>query len=510
VGPRLETRSGWVEGRREEGLAVFRGVPYARAPRGALRFAPPAREAAWAGVRAAADFAAAAPQRPSALMRLLGMHELAQDEDCLYLNAWTPCDPSHGGDGDRRPVLVWLHGGAFVAGAGSLEAFDGAGLARRGDAVVVTANYRLGAAGFLVLPDLLHAGEVGANFGLLDQLAVLAWVREHAARLGGDPDRVTVFGESAGAMSIGALLGAPEARGLVRRAVLQSGAAHNVSSLEDGLRVTSLFRAALGLPHAEAAALRALPLEVLLDAQQRVIAESHRHVEGLPFQPVVDGVTLPRPPLDAVAEGAVRDVSLLVGTNLDEWNLFALADAKLAGLDAAGLARRLARGAPRAASDPHEFAARALEVYRGARAGDAASPRALWLALQSDRAFRIPAIRLLERQVAGRADPAPAFAYLFTWPSPAMGGALGACHAIEVPFVFGTHRGRAGELVGRGPDADRLAARVQDAWVAFARTGDPGWAAYDPAKRATLLLGRECALESDPMREERRFWESLL
>ena len=500
--PRVETRSGVVEGREESGLAVFRGVPYARAPVGPLRWRPPEPEPPWAGVRDAGRFAAMAPQRPGVMMRMLGMDGAASAEDCLALNLWTPNALA----GRRRPVLVWLHGGGFTAGAGSLPVYDGQHLARRGDAVVVTLNYRLGALGFLAGID----PSIAANVGLLDQIAALSWVRDHAERFGGDPDNVMVFGESAGAMSIGALLGTAAARGLFRRAVLQSGAAHNVSPEPGGRRIAEEFLAAAGCPP-DAQAQRALSVDAVLDAQQRVVDESWRTVEGLAFQPVVDGSTLARPPLETIGNGGARGISLLIGTNRDEWNLFALPDAKLRHLDEAALLRRLSRNPPgsRAREEGEVLARRAIEVYREARAarGLAVAPRDLWLALQSDRVFRVPAIRLAERQ---QPHEPHTYCYLFAWPSPALGGALGSCHGLEVPFAFGTTGGATAQLVGQGPEVDRLARRVQDAWLAFARSGDPGWPAYDAAARSTMVLGRECGVAADPMGEERRFWEGRL
>jgi para-nitrobenzyl esterase len=502
--PRVETRSGVIEGVVENDLVVLRGVPFAAAPVGALRWEPPRREPTWSGVRDASASGLAAPQRSGLAMRMLGLESLAQDEDCLTLQVWTP-----GLDARRRAVMVWLHGGAFTSGSGSLPLFDGTALARRGDAVVVTVNYRLGALGFLA-----HAsGELSANFGLLDQIAALGWVREHADRLGGDPDNVTLFGESAGAMSIGALLGAPAARGLFRRAILQSGAAHNVSSRESALRIAALFREAAGLPQADREALRALDAERVLEAQQRVVDESWRHVEGLAFQPAADGRVIPRAPLDAIDAGAAAGIELLVGTNLDEWRLFALADAKLRGMDADGLVRRLVRVPPGAAPDPQALALEAIETYRRARDGALPTdPASLWLAMQTDRIFRVPAIRLAERQ--GR--HASVFMYRFDWSSPAFGGLLGSCHGLEIPFVFGTlgHE-RAGDLVGRGEAAERLARTMQDAWLAFARGGDPGWPAYEPGKRATRLFGpigssADSGLDFDPMGAERAFWDGRL
>lgn len=512
---RLETRSGWIEGAVEEpdtaggaALRVFRGVPYARPPLGALRWAPPAREASWAGVREALAFGPSAPQRPSVLMRMLGMDDgPGHDEDCLTLCVWTPAHVEDGPDGGRRPILVWLHGGAFTAGGCTLPVYDGAALARRGDVIVVTLQYRLGALGWLALPELLDAGQVGANFGLLDQIAALHWVREHAERLGGDPERVTVFGESAGAMSIGALLGAPAARGLFVRAILQSGAAHNVTPRAGAERIAASFREALGERAVDLAALRALPADAILDAQQRAADGSWRHVEGLAFQPVCEegaaAAVLPRPPLGAIAAGAAAGVAVLAGTNRDEWKLFALADHKLAGLDDEAFVRRVLRAPPRGVGDPLAFAPHALAGYRAAR--PEASPPELWLAFQTDRVFRIPALRLLEAQ---RPRESQCFAYLFTWPSPALDGRLGACHALEVPFVFGRVEGpRAAPLVGEGPEARRLSERMMDAWLAFARDGDPGWPAWDDARRATMVFGRESALAWDPDGLERRVWD---
>lgn len=498
----FETRSGVVRGSIEDGLVVLRGVPFAAAPTGPLRFEAPRREASWAGVRDATRPGPASPQRSSIVMRMLGLEDVAQDEDCLTLQVWTP-----GLDTSRRPVLVWLHGGAFTSGAGSLPVFDGATLARRGGVVVVTVNYRLGALGFLAHPDRFANGEVAANFGLLDQIAALAWVREHAERLGGDPGRVTVFGESAGAMSIGALLAAPAARGLFQRAILQSGAAHNVSSRDAALRVAAIVRDAVGGSEAGVEALRALPVETLLAAQQRAIDEAWR-LEGLAFQPAVDGRVVPRPALEAIGDGSAAGVPLLIGTNLDEWRLFALADAKLRDLDEAGLLRRLVRVPPGATPDPQQLAGEAVEIYRGARAGvRPTDPAALWLAMQTDRVFRVPAIRLAERQLRH----APVFQYRFDWPSPALGGLLGACHGLEVPFVFGTlDHERAGDLAGRGPAARALSERMQDAWIRFAAHADPGWPAYDLERRATQRFADECGVEHDPMAAERRFWDGRL
>ena len=501
----VETRWGTVRGAREGGLQVFRGIPYARPPLGDLRFRAPRTPLPWSGERDATRFGPSAPQNPL-LLPLPGMDVGPVDEDCLYLNVWTP-----GADDLRRPVMVWIHGGGFVIGSGSQTLYDGAALARRGDVVVVTLNYRLGPLGFLHLRDLCPDLEGAvANAGLRDQVAALEWVRDHIESFGGDPGRVTVFGESAGGMSVGTLLGMPSARGLFHRAIAQSGAGHNFHTRETATEVARSFLDELGLAPARAAGtLRELPVGRLLDTQQQTLLKLGRSRGLLPFQPGVDGDSLPAQPLAAVRGGAVADVPLLTGTTRDEWRLFAFIDADVLHQDAAGVAARLAERLPDL--DAEEL----LATYRQARQGRAGvGPSDLFFAVETDRVFRIPALRLAEAQCTHQRST---FLYRFDWESPGLGGALGACHAIELPFVFGNLglEGIAG-FAGSGPQAETLAGRVMDAWIAFARSGDPNhaglpdWLPYEPGTRPTLILGPECRLERDPDAAEREFWEGRL
>jgi para-nitrobenzyl esterase len=501
----LETRWGRVRGRRQDGLAVFQGIPYAAPPVAALRFRPPQAPEPWPGVRDAVDPGRAAPHRAGALQSMLGAREVGWSEDCLSLNVWTP-----GPDGRSRPVLVWLHGGGFTSGSGSLPLYDGSALARRGDVVVVTLNYRLGILGWLALPALAEEeGGVAGNFGLLDQIAALEWVREHAAALGGDPEQVTLFGESAGGMSIGSLLGCPRARGLFQRAICQSGAAHNVHSAEEAEPVTRMVLEELAVGERDLRRLREIPAEAVLEAQQRVLARPGGRGGLLRFQPVVDGEVLPRHPLEAVADGNAEGVALLAGTNLDEYKLWGLTDGKLAQLDEPGLVRRCLRNVPGEHRDEGPHGERVVRAYREARAGrDDTDAKALWFAIESDRIFRVPAMRLLELQK----PHAPAVhAYLFTWASPFLDGALGSCHALEIPFVFGhvDHPALAA-WVGSDDDALALSQRMQDAWLAFARGEDLDWHAYETDRRQTRIFGREDDREGAPYETERAFWEGLL
>jgi para-nitrobenzyl esterase len=499
----VETARGRVSGVTQRGFHAFLGVRYAASTAGAMRWRPPAPPEPWAGVREADHFGPIAPQNPGLVSRLFGSAGDESSEDCLSLNLWTP------GPG-RRPVLVWLHGGGFTTGSGSLPLYDGAELARRGDVVVVTLNYRLGALGFLHPP----SRDAAANCGLLDQVAALEWLRENVAGFGGDPRRVTLFGQSAGAMCAGALLGAPRARRLFHRAILQSGAARNVHEPEAAAEVAEVFCAEAGCEAGDLEALRRLPVAEVLRAQA---ATAERLARGLPepaFQPVIDGVLLPRAPITAIAEGEAADRPVLLGTNADEWRFYGLGDPRANALDEAGLLRRFRRGLPGRDPAGRAWAERVVETYREARWGEAdVDPRALWFAIQTDRWFRHPAMQLAELQAAHQ--PATR-ASLFDWRSPAFGGALGACHALEVPFVFGAvDRPALAPMVGDVAAAARLSATMQETWLAFAHgeepaaPGLPEWPGYEAGRRATLRLGPELAVVEAPAERERAFWDEI-
>ena len=495
------TAAGTVRGTDEGAVKVFKGIPYAAPPCGPLRFRPPQAVTPWTGVRDAMEYGPWAPQDPGALTALFGTGEVTKSEDCLTLNVWTPAV-----DGARRPVMVWIHGGAFVNGAGSFALYHGHNLAARGDVVVVTINYRLGVLGFAAHPSLRDE-ESGAsgNWGLLDQIAALRWVQENIAEFGGDPSSVTVFGESAGSMSVSTLLGTPMATDLFRRAIAQSGGPVG-APMEAGVRTTEMVTQELGLD-ADVAALRDAPVERILQAQDAV-EDTVTIAGGLPFVPVVDGAVLPYPPLEAIADGLSADVDLLTGTNREETTYFAIGDRRAFALDQPHLLRRL---------EPyvgHEGAVEAAEVYEKARAdrGQPTTPTDLWFAIQSDYVFRVPCIRMLD----AHRPYARSYTYLFTWPSPALGGILRSCHALELAFVFG-HLDLPGmeTFVGAGDAVGLLSRRMQDAWLAFARTGDPATGDLDPwpqygRERTTMVLDATCGLEDAPLDAERAFWDSRM
>ncbi|MEU9994543.1 carboxylesterase family protein [Streptomyces sp. NPDC050848] len=488
AGPDAVNRPDGDDGSASRRIAAFLGVPYARAPVGPLRFRGPEPVEAWDGVRDALAFGATAPKRPykAPLDALLPDPDVA-GENCLNLNVWAPWPPplqDGPGAASGRPVMVWIHGGSLVHGSSSLPVYDGEAFARDG-VVLVSLNYRLGIEGFRVFPD------APANLGLRDQLAALTWVRENIEAFGGDPERVTVFGESAGAISIAALLASPLAKGLFRRAVLQSGAPMALP-LDRARRTTEAIAAHLGVA-ATARALSAVPAERLLDAQTEVTGKGTPLTGGHSFQIAVDGEVLPRDPFEALRDGSSADVDLLMGTNTEEHRLWFVPGR---------LVERIGRLTLRVALWRTKVPSRTVRAYRAARPGE--TPGELLGALATDKLLRVPLNRLADARAAG---PGATYVYEFGWRSPVLG--LGACHALEIGFVFDT-LDRPGAAALTGPDAPRpLAGAMHSAWVRFAATGDPGWRPWD-ASRPVMTFGRPGddapTLVESPREEELRAW----
>ena len=503
---------GRVRGVWQEDHWAFLGVPYARAPEGDLRWRPPQPPVPWHGVRDASSFGPSAPQATATSGFAQSSEtrgDAAQSEDCLSLNVWTrelPDEPArppaHG-----RPVMVWIHGGGFTSGSGSVFLYWGADLVHHGDVVVVTVNYRLGALGFLGHGALRDTGGYIGNWGLHDQVAALRWVRDHIAQFGGDPDRVTVFGESAGGFSIAALLGAPSAAGLFRRAIVQSGGVH-VHSLGQAERAAGRLAATLGVADCTRATMCAVPSSELVGAAEEIAkVEPDPGLIPLPFLPVVDGVFLPRNPLDAVESGSAPGVGLLIGTNRDELTLFGIDRPELMANDEEGVLRWAALAAPDVPS--REL----MEGYRRARAdrSEAVDARSLTVAMGSDGAFRWPSLRLA---AAHGSRGNPTYVYLFEWESPAFGGILGSCHGLELPFVFGAIDLPAVQFfTGGGVEVQSLSAQMQRAWLAFARSGDPSheglgvWPTWDRLNRSTMVFGPRTGVVDRPRDRELSVWE---
>lgn len=485
----------------------FSGIPYGRAPVGALRWRPPLEAEGWSDIRDASTFGPIAPQS-AALPGITSPSDPSSSEphseDCLSLNVWTPALPDvpTAQPGQGRPVMVFIHGGGFTSGSGSVFLYRGGQLVRNGDAVVVTVNYRLGALGFLGHRDLADPDGLVGNWGLQDQLAALRWVRDNIAVFGGDASAVTIFGESAGGFSVATLLGMPAAGGLFRRAIVQSGGVH-VHSIGEAERSADRLAAVLGRASCTREALERIPATELVAAAEEMGKRSpDPGMIPLPFLPVVDGVLLPDDPLTAVANGAADGVDLLIGTNRDELTLFGLGNPALMALDEDGVVRWVENAVPDLA------AVEVVDAYRSAREArhESVEANALWVAIGTDVVFRWPSLQLA---AAHGARGSRSFVYLFDWESPAFGGILGSCHALELPFVFGAvHLPVVQVFSGAGPAVETLSTQMQRAWLSFASTGDPShdgigaWRPWAPLDRATMIFGPHTRLESAPRNEE--------
>ncbi|MGA8726891.1 MAG: carboxylesterase family protein [Acidimicrobiales bacterium] len=526
----VEVRTGRVRGVERQGVWSFSGIPYAASPARQRRWRPPAPPETWTGIRDCDHFGPVAPQTESLIELSLGRDPEVVSEDCLSLNIWTPAT-----DAARRPVMVWIHGGSFLTGSGSGGLYRGGMLARDGDVVVVTINYRLGALGFLAHPALEEDGQEwidgqewsgSGNWGLADQVAALHWVREHIHIFGGDPDNVTLFGESAGGMSVASLLGVDEVRGLFRRVIVQSGPPYT-ASMDDAANLTEKLAAHLGVALTRAE-LEQVPFDRLVEGVA-TFGQTGGSTDdsGLLMKPVVDGGLLPRRPELAVEDGAASEVPMIIGTTRDESTFFALGNPDLGSLDEAGLRRWMRHVTP----DP-DAGARMVEAVREIRRtrGESITPLELWNAIATEHLFRVPSLELADAHLRKAAPGVGTYCYLFTWESPAFGGALGSCHAIDLPFVFGTvHNRMVQNFSGGGDDAFALSGAIRAAWTAFARTGSPAdaqplasrrgpgslpglepevWSNWDPDRRPTTVLGpwpgspSLCTLVDAPRNEE--------
>lgn len=514
AGSIVETSYGKLRGETEpNGIHVFRGIPYGGPTGGSRRFLPPVPPEPWPGVRDATQFGPICPQQGAvadqalADRRTIGhLPALPQSEDCLVLNVWTPGV----GDSARRPVMVWLHGRGYAAGAGSETWYNGADLARRGDVVVITVNHRLNVFGYLHLADLGGEAFAGSGVaGLLDVVLALQWVRDNIAAFGGDPGNVTIFGESGGGAKVSTLLAMPAAEGLFHRAIVQSGPGLRGVEAAEATAFAEKLLAHLGIAPNELHKLQALPFAQLTEALNTMprIESGGVSMAGLPrgnvmaLRPVVDGQYLPVHPFDPVAAPTAAHVPLMIGTNKDEAALFLAGDPRRRRLEEHELTERLR---PLLGERMDEI----LGVYRRTR--PTATPWELLIGIMSE-STRLASIELAERKAAG--GPAHVYMYLFTWESDYLGGLFKSAHAMEIPFVF-DHPDIA-PMTGEKPDRHQLAAIMSTTWAAFARNGTPNhpglpeWPAYNTATRATMIFDTPCRVEHDPRREERLVWGGL-
>ncbi|MFF1641494.1 carboxylesterase/lipase family protein [Streptomyces sp. NPDC058246] len=489
--PLVQIPAGRLRGIVEGGVAVFKGVPYAAPPVSELRWRPAQPHPGWTGVREATDFGPSAPQMfKENGDPVLGEHGSPPfDDDCLTLNVWTPAV-----DDARRPVMVWIHGGGFVSGSGSLPYYSGETFARNGDIVVVTLNYRVGPLGFLYFgPD--HGEPESGNFWLTDQAAALRWVHENIAHFGGDPDNVTVAGQSGGAISTAALAGHPAAQGLFHRAILQSAPfGLQIPDPQACAEVTETFLKIVGASDVEA--LRQVPWPRLVEATGALFGATARWgYWPTPFLPVIDGVTLSRHPGETLLCDGGADIEVMIGWTRDESN-FSFARTG-AGYETATKEQVIGRIADTFGSDASEVYAAYGRTRPGSRPVD------VLMDLISDELFRVPSLRLADaRAQMGR----PAWAYQFDFETPAHQGRLGAAHCLELPFVFNNfdNWSRAPFVEGIEPAARQgLAQSMHQAWISFVRDGNPNhpglpeWAPYEADTRTTLRFDSVVSAISD-------------
>ncbi len=479
-----QTSSGAVRGKHRDGVLLFCGIPYANPPTGTARFRMAEPHRHWSPVRRADRFGPAAPQKPSGT--LTDRIQVKWNEDCLFLNISTPALDDAG-----RPVLFWIHGGGYRSGQAAVPWYDGTRFCLNGDLVVVSINYRLGALGFT---DISRFGEEYATSGvngLLDQIIALEWVRENITGFGGDPGKITIAGESAGAFAVGSLLGSPRARGLFHRAILQSGAAHHTLAPHEGERIADLLLDELGVRQVED--ILAVTAEEILQAQHRVdvrIQGARDHTGQVPaFYPVTGNVVLPVDPLEAIRDGAASEVDVLIGTNRDEATLFINGEVS---------SEKLERDAARYGGDRT-----LVDAYRTIYPD--ADNRAIAVAMATDHMFRVPAIRLAE---ARSGHSGRTWMYRFDWES--RNAQLKSTHALEIPFVFDNLRKPGVDVfLGEGDLPQALALEMHAAWTGFVREGRPGWEPWKPEDRVNMIFDTRSGIRADPDSSIRSVWDGV-
>ncbi len=500
--PIVETVQGKIQGLSRDGVLSFRGIPYAKPPINDLRFCEPQDMDSWSEVLECTSPGPIAPQNVFELEKILGAAEFPQNEDCLTLNVWTPSL-----DG-KFPVMVWIHGGAFATGTGRTPWYDGTKLADKQHVVIVTINYRLGALGFCYLGEF-DGGRFptsGIN-GIFDQVKSLEWVRDNISNFGGDPSNVTIFGESAGAMSVGTLLGLPKAKGLFKRAILESGACSHCAPPQKASQITTELLKTLGIGTSRVEELARVPIDKLIEAQG-IVTE----IRGayLSFQPVIDGTYLPKSPLESVREGFASNVELIVGTNEEEMKLFGIDDPELQNVDEDKMILQMTTlgGQNFDYQESRDLISAYKSHYPKLDLGG------LWFQMLTDYVFRMPANRLVEAQ----SNFANCYYYLFRWASPSFGGIIGSSHSLEIPFVFDNLDKRGVDLFTGGDIAqgrESLAKAMSQSWTSFAKTSIPTssefdqWPVFNSEDRATMVFDINHRVEYDIAPHIRKMWDEV-
>jgi para-nitrobenzyl esterase len=492
----VNTSSGPVKGRiGPGGVQVFKGIRYGAPPVGELRFKPPRRPAPWTAVAEAYKLGDRAMQGSEALGAPADLPEMS--EDCLFLNVWTPAL-----DNKRRPVMVWLHGGGFSSGSGGDSFSEGLNLAHKKNVVLVSVNHRLNVFGFLQLsdqwgPEYASSGQAG----MLDIVMSLEWVRDNIARFGGNPENVTIFGESGGGRKVAMLMAMPPAKGLFHKAIIQSGSGMDAPSKDDAVALGRTLLQKLGIAEGDVASLVRIPAQAIFDAQPPPSSASSPPGElGVPtggFAPCVDGIALPRKPFIPDAPAVSARVPLLIGSNKDEMTIFRAREPKFGSYTDDDFAAYVRKTLPNKAEALIPALRAAFPDY---------SPTHLMIAAETMKGYWIATVLQAERKTLQGA--APVFVYTLAWETPVEGGRLRSHHALDLPFVFDNVE-KSRSMVGSGPEPQHLADAMSSAWVAFAQTGNPNvkglpqWPAYDLKRRATMIFNLKSRVQDDPYRNIR-------
>lgn len=491
----VQTATGTVEGEKRDGVYRFLGIPYAQNISGKNRFAPPQPIESWTGVYKANRFAQSSPQQaadPTGGSPVTPAFDppsyVVSGDTCLALNVWTP----ENADGNL-PVMVWLHGGGWTSGSGSCKIYDGENLASRGDVIVVTINHRLGASGLTDFSRVLGGDFAeSSNLGIKDIVAALEWVQTNIKAFGGNPDLVTIFGESGGGWKVNTMLSIPSARGLFHRAIVESGPLTRFLTPEQADELALSVLNELGVSKDDPAALNNISFQDVLDAEAAVMSKIPMSFQapGFPtgFWPVIDGELITDHAYDPKANESGIDVPLLIGQTATEFSLFMLGDKSAYSLDEAGLKQRVTM------SFGEDNSSKVIETYK--RDFPDYDPSGLWFKIFSDFAMGTLTTDILDkRSVSGAA---PVYAYHFDWQTPIFDGKLYSPHTMEIPFVFDNVKTEAGKVMtGGGDEADALAKKVSNAWVEFAKTGKPAadglpeWPAFSTEGRASMHLNTE-------------------
>ena len=514
-----ETSFGKIRGVEEQGVKIFKGIPYGASTAGINRFMPPVDPGTWTGVRDALEYGRSAPQtdpsspkrNPAGLPRnsaaatspsgpsiftalgVPGEKPTGEGEDCLVLNVWTPAID----DGSKRPVMLWLHGGGFRGGSGSNPGWDGTNLCLRGNVVVMTINHRLNVMGFANLSEFSPDFAASGVAGMLDIVHALKWVRTNIAKFGGDPNTVMIFGQSGGGRKCETLLAMPSAKGLFHRATIESGVAIKVVDRDIATRNAEMLLAKLGIPKTDVHKVQKVPLKKLMAAHYAINHElGNDDLDAQGFAPSVDGTILPQHPFYPTASPVSADVPVMIGNTRTEYTGLTT-DAALWHLDQDGMQTRIKE----LLGDQSEAM---INVYR--KYSPDASPSDIFFLIESDYRYGAKTMKIAERRAA--LGKGPVYLYYFTWESPVQGGQLKSPHNIEWPFAFDNVK-LCAKLTGGGPAAVALADRVSEAWIAFARTGNPNtpklphWPAFTATDRATMVVGNVSQVVNDPLREKR-------